>query len=151
MAQDGEPPDTSAQPAATPDASAPPPAPDAGGPSSSSPNWGMPIVYCLLLVGADSHRGSFWGYLWQALYFVIFAVAAYSTFSPKELAAEQVRRPGTTRMDLYLTVGVPYVLFPAIAWVLTIPIGWRGGIFVPVLPWAVLLVLGLGAVVLPKR
>ena len=111
----------------------------------------MPVVYCLLLVGADTHRGNFWGYLWQTLYAVIFAVAVYSTFSPRELAAEQKRRPGTTRADHYLTLGVPYVLFPAIAWVVTIPLGWRGGVVVPALPWAVLLVVGLVAMALPKR
>ena len=111
----------------------------------------MPIVYCLLLAGADSHRGSFWGYLWQGLYGVLFVVAVHSTFSPKELAAEIVRRPDTTRWSHYLTLGVPYVLFPAIAWVVVVPLGWKAGIIVPALPWALLLVVGLGAVAFSKR
>lgn len=119
--------------------------------SRSSPNWGMPIVYGLLLAGADAHRGSLWGYLWQGLYFALIAVALYSTFSPKELAAEQVRRPDTTRTGHYLALGVPYVLVPALAWVLVIPLGWMGGIFVPAVPWVLLLVGGLLGVALPRR
>jgi hypothetical protein len=117
---------------------------------SSSPNWGMPIVYCLLLVGADTHRANFWGYLWQGLYFALFAVACYSTFSPKELAAEQARRPNTTRLDHYVTLGVPYVLFPAAGWILVEPVGWSPGILVPALPWALLLVVAGVVSVLPK-
>ena len=110
---------------------------------SSSPNWGMPIVYCLLLIGADTHRDSFWGVLWQAIFFVIVAVAAYSTFSPKELAQEQARQPGTTRMQHYVTFGVPYLLFPLAGWFLAMRMGWRLGVFVPALPWLLLLLFGL--------
>lgn len=109
---------------------------------SPSPNWGMPIVYCLLLAAADSHRGNFWGYLWQGIFFAFLAVAAYSTFSPKELAMEQARRPGTTRQHQYLTLGVPYLLFPAIGWALVEVAGWPGGVFVPAIPWLLLLIAG---------
>lgn len=117
---------------------------------SSSPNWGMPVVYCLLLYGADSHRTNFWGYLWQGLYFALLAVASYSTFSPKELAAEQVRRPGTTRLNQYVTLGVPYVLFPAAGWILVEPVGWSPGVLVPALPWALLLLAAGVTSLLPK-
>ena len=110
--------------------------------SSRSPNWGMPIVYCLLLVAADSHRGTFWGYLWQGTFLAILALAAYSTFSPKELASEQMRRPGTTRADHYLSLGVPYLLFPAIGWTLVVVVGWPVGILVPAIPWLLMLLAG---------
>ena len=116
---------------------------------SSSPNWGMPIVYCLLLIGADTHRNSFWGALWQAIFFVILAVAAYSTFSPKELAEEQARQPGTTRMQHYVTLGVPYLLFPLAGWFLAMRLGWRRGVLVPALPWMFLLLLGLVVILKP--
>ena len=139
------------QPVDGPPDTGPAPEPAAGGPSSSSPNWGMPIVYCLLLLGADTHRGNVWGYLWQALYLVLFVVALYSTFSPKELAAEQRRRPETTRQSQYLMLGVTYVLVPAIAWVLVIPFGWRGGIVLPAVPWVLLIVFGLIGVAVQKR
>lgn len=109
---------------------------------SSSPNWGMPIVYCALLAGADSHRGTFWGYLWQAIFFALLAVAAYSMFSPRELAATQSRNPETTRVNHYITLGVPYLLFPVIGWVLVMVFGWSAGAFVPALPWAALLLMG---------
>ena len=118
--------------------------------TSSSPNWGMPIVYCLLLAAADSHRGNFWGYLWQWIFFAFLAVAAYSTFSPKELAMEQTRRPGTTRQHQYLTLGVPYLLFPAIGWALVELAGWPGGVFVPAIPWLLLLIAGGAAAVWQK-
>ena len=111
-------------------------------PHAASPNWGMPIVYCLLLAAADSHRGSFWGYLWQGIFFALLAVAAYSTFSPKELALEQSRRPGTTRLHHYMTLGVPYLLVPAIGWALVEVAGWSGGVFVPAVPWLLLLIAG---------
>ena len=109
---------------------------------SSSPNWGMPIVYCLLLATANSHRGSFWAYLWQGIFFAILALAAYSTFSPKELAMEQTRRPGTTRLHHYITLGVPYLLFPAIGWTLVEVVGWSGGVIVPAIPWLLMLLVG---------
>ena len=102
----------------------------------------MPIVYCLLLAAADSHRGNFWGYLWQGIFLAILALAAYSTFSPKELAMEQARRPGTTRVDHYLSLGVPYLLFPAIGWTLVEVAGWSAGMFVPAIPWLLMLLAG---------
>src|SRR5207248_5105249 len=89
----------------------------------SSPNWGMPIILCALLIGATSHRDSSWGCVWQAIFLGIVGVAAYFVVSPKELAAEQTRRPGTTRFEHYLKLGVPYVAVPVVAWILVIPMG----------------------------
>jgi hypothetical protein len=100
----------------------------------------MPIVFTLLLVSAAAHRHSFWGYLWQLIFGGIVLLGAYSTFSPKEIAAEIARRPGTTRSSILVTTGVPYVLVPTIGWVLAIPLGWGPGALVPLLPWAALLV-----------
>jgi hypothetical protein len=130
---DGTPPVARVEALATPDA-----APSRG----SSPNWGAPIVFVLLLLGAATHRGSWWGVLWQVLYFVIIGVALYSTFSPKEFAAELARRPGTTRGDVYLTLGVPYILVPIAGWIVTIPFNFAPGAFIPALPWVALIVAG---------
>jgi phosphotransferase system glucose/maltose/N-acetylglucosamine-specific IIC component len=113
--------------------------------SYGSPNWGAPIVFVLLLVGAATHRGSWWGVLWQVIYFGIIAVAAYSTFSRKELREEQERRPGTTRRDVFLRIGVPYLLIPLIAWLITMPLGITLGTLVPALPWMLLALLGVVA------
>ena len=109
----------------------------------SSPNWGAPIGFCLLLLGAVTHRGNFWGYLWQACYLGIVVVATYSTFSPKELAAEKLRRPGTTRREHYVKLGVPYILVPVVAWTIAIPLRVNGAWMLPALPWALLLAAGV--------
>ena len=111
----------------------------------------MPIAYCLLLAGADTHRTSFWGYVWQGIYFALLAVAMYSTFSPKELVAEQARRPGTTRLSHYVTLGVPYILFPAAGWILVEPVHWTPGVLVPALPWALLLIIAGVMYLLPNH
>jgi hypothetical protein len=127
-----------------------PTTPETKPPRGSSPNWGAPIIFVLLLSGAATHRGSWWGVLWQALYFAVIVVGLYSTFSPKELAAEQARRPGTTRRDVYLTLGVPYLLVPIVAWIVTIPFAFAPGAFIPALPWVALIVAGSFAALRPK-
>ena len=106
-----------------------------------SPAWGAPIIYCLLLAGAATHRLSFWGYLWQSVFGAIMLLVAYSTFSPKEFAGEVARHPGTTRMDHFLMLGVPHLVFPVVGWVLVIPMGWNPGMFVPAIPWALLVLM----------
>lgn len=119
--------------------------------SASSPNWGAPIVFCLLLLFAATHRHSFWGYLWQTIFWVIVLVAAYSAFLPSEIAKEQARHPGMTKRDIFLITGVPYVVLPIIGWVLVIPLGWNWAVIVPALPWALLLVIGMIAVAFQKK
>jgi hypothetical protein len=127
------------------------PAPAAEQPVSyGSPNWGAPIIFTGLLIAAATHRGSWWGTLWQVLYFAVIAVAAYSTFSRKELREEQQRRPGTTRGEVYLRTGVPYLLVPVVAWVLAMPLGFGAAVILPAIPWILLALLGIG-VALFKR
>lgn len=112
--------------------------------SSRSPNWGAPILFCLLLLGAATHRGNFWGYLWQTIFFAFVAVALYSMFSAKDFEIEKKRDPELTRSRHYLTIGVPYVLFPVIGWVVTIPMGINGGFLIPAVAWAPLILIGVG-------
>lgn len=81
------------------------------------------------------------------LYLAFVAVGVHSLVSPKEFAQEQKRRPGTTRMDHLMNTGVPYVFFPVLAWVLVFPVGWNGGVLIPALPWALMILFA--AVVLP--
>ena len=136
-----------ARPATTEAAPAPPPPVDADATTevvrSASPNWGAPIIFCLLLIAADTHRNSAWGYLWQALYGAVVLFAVYSTFNPKELADEMERRPGTTRAHHYVMLGVPYVVVPVVAWTLLFPFGWRPAVLLPVLPWVLLLLVSV--------
>ncbi len=119
-------------------------APEAAEPPHRSPNWGMPIFFTGLLIAAATHRDSWWGVLWQALYGLIVAVAVYSTFAPSEVRRELERMPGWTRRDILLFTGVPYILFPVIGWTVAIPLHWFPGVFIPALPWAGLLLLGTG-------
>ena len=109
----------------------------------SSPNWGAPIVYVLLLVAAQRSDGSWWRMLWLSLYFSIFGVAWYSMFSDKEFADEVARRPGTTRREQYFKIGVPYLLFPFLGWLGVIVFGWRAAVLIPAIPWLALVVAGL--------
>ena len=104
-----------------------------------SPNWGAPIVYVLLLYAALRTQGTWWSMLWLTIYFMIFGVAWYSTFSEKELADEQARRPGTTRREHYIKLGVPYLLFPLLGWLGAIVFGWKLAVFIPAIPWLALL------------
>ena len=108
-----------------------------------SPNWGLPIVYGLLLIAVATHRGSVWGTVWQVVYLAIVALGAYSTFAPSELAGEQRRHPGTTRASHYVTFGVPYVLLPLVGWILVGPMRLPIGILAPIAPWIGLAVIGL--------
>jgi hypothetical protein len=113
--------------------------------SRSSINWGAPFLYCLLLVGVA--RGSVvWYWISLIVYTVFLIVAVYSTLSPKELAAEQRRRPGTTRADHYLKLGVPYLLFPGAALALVLS-GRVWAVLLPAVPW--LLIIPLALIVLP--
>src|SRR6185295_19444900 len=105
-------------------------------------NLGVPFMYVMLLVGYMTHRGNFWGYLWESIYLLLLAVAAYFTFSPAQFAAEQKRVPHTTRTQYFLMLGLPYFIFPAIGWMLVGPFEWNPGAFVPVVPW--LLMYGFG-------
>jgi Ca2+/Na+ antiporter len=105
----------------------------------SSPNWGAPIVYVLLLYAALKAQGTWWSMLWLTIYFAIFGVAWYSTFSEKELEDEQARRPGTTRREHYLKLGVPYLLFPMLGWLGVFVFGWKLAVFIPAIPWLALL------------
>jgi hypothetical protein len=131
---------------------APPPEPvdatpvvEDGEPTSrgSSPNWGAPIVYVLLLYAAVRSQGSWWSMLWLTIYFAIFGVAWYSTFSEKELVDEQARRPGTTRREHYFKLGVPYLLFPMLGWLGVCVFGWKLAVFIPTIPWVLLMAAGL--------
>jgi hypothetical protein len=112
----------------------------------SSPNWGAPILFVALLFGAASQGGNAWGYLWQALYWALILLGAYTAFSAKELAAERRRDPAATRMTQSLTYGIPYVLIPVVAWVAVILLDWRWGVFLPLAPWALLAVIAVVAV-----
>jgi hypothetical protein len=112
----------------------------------SSPNWGAPIIFVLLLFGAATQRGNGWGYLWQILFGLVVAVGAHTAFSPKEFAAELKRDPQATRATHALTFGIPYVLIPVVAWVVTIPLGRNWGSLIPAAPWALLAVFGIGLV-----
>jgi len=110
-------------------------------PTHRSPNLGFPILMCFLLFLTAGHRHDGWGYLWQGLYLVVMAVAAYSTLSPKEYELERGRNPARTRGGHIVVMAVPYVLFPAAGWAMVVVAGWNAGALVPALPW-VPLVLG---------
>src|SRR5712672_2993719 len=104
------------QPAPLP-APEPPPHAVAAGPAEparSSINWGAPFLYCTLLTVA-ARAGPVWSTICLVGYAVFVVVGAYSTFSPKELAEEQRRRPGTTRWEHYGKTGFPYVLVPTVS------------------------------------
>jgi hypothetical protein len=105
--------------------------------SLGSPNWGAPIFYVIVLLAIKGTRG-WWSIGWLALYFAVWALAFYSTFSPSQLREEQERRPGTTRRFHYLRFGVPYVLFPLLGWFVAIRLSWLPGVLIPALPWVVL-------------
>ncbi len=109
----------------------------------ASPNWGAPIAYVLLLHAALRSQGTWWSMVWLTIYFAIFGVAWYSTFSEKELADEQARRPGTTRREHYFKLGVPYLLFPMLGWLGAFVFGWRPAVFIPTIPWLLLIAAGL--------
>ncbi len=109
--------------------------------SLGSPNWAVPAVFVALLAGAATHRGSGWGTLWTAIFWLIVLAAAYSAFAPSQVAAELARRPGMTRSLHYVRIGVPYVLFPAIAYVVVMPLHWLPGLAIAALPWLALLLL----------
>ena len=121
------------------------PEPETAEPSSNevslgSPNWGAPLIYVILLTAIRATQRSWWSLLWLGIYFGIWALAVYSTFHPKELAAEQARRPGTTPAFHYVRYGVPYVLFPFVGWLVAVRLGWGLGVFIPALPWIFLIV-----------
>jgi hypothetical protein len=119
--------------------------------SQGSPNWGAPILFTGLLIAAATHRDSWWGVFWQVPYFALMAVAAYSTFHPKEIAEEQRRRPGTTRRDVFIRTGIPYLIIPLIAWTVTIPAGLNAGALIAAVPWILLAIIGMVVVAFRKN
>ncbi|HEY2824104.1 MAG TPA: hypothetical protein VGI83_01020 [Gemmatimonadales bacterium] len=124
----------------------PPPA-EAGAPARSSVNWGAPFIYCALL-SVVARGGQVWSIVCLVVYAAFVVIGAHSTFSPRELAAEQRRRSGTTRGEHYLKLGVPYVLVPVLALALVLS-GAAWAILLPAVPWVLLLVLAV--VVLPVQ
>jgi hypothetical protein len=118
--------------------------------SSGSPNWGAPVLFTGFLIGAATHRDSWWGILWQVLYFAMLAVAAWSTFGPGDLREEQRRHPGTTRSDMLVRIGIPYLLIPLVGWLLVIPLNHGAAALLPAIPWILLALLGVGVAVFSR-
>ena len=115
--------------------------------SRGSINWGAPFIYCLLLVGV-ARGGPIASKVWLVIYVAMFFLAVYSTFSPKELAGEQKRHPGTTRGEHYIRLGIPYVLFPGVSLVLVLA-GQGWAVLLPAIPWVLILLFAI--VVLPVQ
>ena len=108
-----------------------------------------PIIYAFLLIAAATHPRSFWGWLWLSLYAAFLAVAAFSTFSPKEYVAEEKRWPGLSRREYLLTMGIPYFALPLAGGLLVMAGMQRAsgaaillGIVVALLPWLLLYSVG---------
>ena len=106
-------------------------------PSGPSPSFGVSFMYTVLLIAAGTHPHSGWGYLWQALFGVMFVLAVGTTFSRGAWEGERAKAPALTRRAHMLMNGVLYVLLPLIGWVLVVPVGWLWGALAPGVIWLV--------------
>lgn len=141
---------TEPAPVAAPAATSDHASPAASAPQGRSPNWGAPIVFCLLLFGAATHRHSFWGYLWQAIFLAFVAFGVYSTASKRDFEIDRKRDSELTRTLYVITTGVPYVFFPLLGWTMVVPFGLNAGVIVPALAWVPLIFIGTALVAVEK-
>lgn len=141
-----------AEPSPNPEPAADAPAsPRVDDPPARSADLGcLPIVPSVLLLLVVTHRGDFWGTLWQVVFFSLVAVAAWSALSPSEFARASRGDPEMTRRDHILTMGVGFVVLPLLGWVVAVPLRWDPGFLIPALPWAVLLAYGYIAAAFPR-
>ena len=121
----------------------PPAIAEAPSPSGPSPSFAISFIYTALLIAAATHADSGWGYLWLALFGILFIFALRSTFGRGDYESARTNAPTLTRREHVLMNGIPYVLLPLIGFVLVIPYGWIWGAVVPGVIWLVPLGAGI--------
>ena len=103
------------------------------GPESrpSSPAFGMSFLYTMLLFAAGTHLGSWWGYLWQALFAGLLLLGIGMAFGRDAYESARVYDPTRTRAAHMLINGVPYVLLPVVGYVIVIRFQSLWGLLAP--------------------
>jgi hypothetical protein len=120
-------------------------APDDGPPARSWELGCLPLAPSILLLLAATHRDDVWGTVWQAVFFAVVGLAAWSALSPREFAKAAAGDPGLSRREHILRYGAGFVLFPLVGWGLVVPLAWTPGFVVPAVPWAVVYAVAYAA------
>ena len=123
------PPPATLAPAKAPAAEAP--AKEVAESRPSSPAFGMSVACTVLLFAAGTHLGSWWGYLWQALFAGVLLLGIGMAFGRDAYESARIYDPMRTRAAHMLINGVPYVLLPVVGYVIVIRFQSLWGLLAP--------------------